>query len=140
MTYTLTGSVVDIVGAQDAIDLQVDIQANQPVVQDPAGDTTVLARAAVTLDEAGGFTVELARSGLVIQVPPGKTILDAVLDQGVDAPYSCTEGVCATCETRVLAGIPDHRDVVLSPEEQASNQTMMICCSGSLTPELTLDL
>ena len=91
-------------------------------------------------DTSGGFTVELARSGLTIQVPPGKTILDAVLDQGVDVPYSCTEGVCATCETRVLAGIPDHRDVVLSPEEQASNQTMMICCSGAKSERLVLDL
>lgn len=88
----------------------------------------------------GGFTVELARSGRVIQVPAGKTILDAVLDAGVDAPYSCMEGVCATCETRVIEGLPEHRDLVLSPEEQAANTTMMICCSGARSPRLVLDL
>jgi vanillate O-demethylase ferredoxin subunit len=50
------------------------------------------------------------------------------------------EGVCGTCETRVLDGIPDHRDRFLSKEEQATNKTMMICCSGAKTKSLTLDL
>jgi len=88
----------------------------------------------------GGFTVELRRSKRVITVPSGKTILDAVLDAGVDAPYSCMEGVCATCETRVLEGVPDHRDLVLSKHEQAANNRMMICCSGSKSAKLVLDL
>jgi vanillate O-demethylase ferredoxin subunit len=87
----------------------------------------------------GGFQVELARSGKVLDVPAGKTILDAMLEAGIDVPYSCLEGVCATCETRVLGGVPDHRDLVLSKEEQASNTVMMICCSGSKTPKLVLD-
>ena len=89
---------------------------------------------------AGGFTVVLAKSGKTIAVPPGKTILDAVLDAGINASYSCMEGVCASCETRVLEGIPDHRDLVLSKDEQAANKTMMICCSGSKTEKLVLDL
>ena len=88
----------------------------------------------------GGFVVELARSGKVVPVPRGMTILDALLEAGVDAPYSCMEGVCATCETRVIAGIPDHKDLVLTKEEHASNQVMMICCSGSKTEKLVLDL
>lgn len=88
---------------------------------------------------AGGFTVTLARSGLTVQVAAGKTILDALLEAGVDVPYSCMEGICASCETRVLEGVPDHRDLVLSKEEQASNTVMMVCCSGSKTPMLVLD-
>lgn len=88
---------------------------------------------------AGGFAVKLARSGRTVQVASGKTILDALLEVGVDIPYSCMEGVCASCETRVLEGIPDHRDLVLSKEEQASNTVMMVCCSGSKTPMLVLD-
>ncbi|MBV7482626.1 PDR/VanB family oxidoreductase [Bordetella sp. BOR01] len=87
----------------------------------------------------GGFKVELARSGKVLDVPAGKTILDVLLEAGVDVPYSCLEGVCATCETRVMAGVPDHRDLVLTKEEQASNNVMMVCCSGSRTPVLVLD-
>ena len=88
---------------------------------------------------AGGFTVECAKSGVTVQVPEGKSILDALLEAGVDVPYSCMQGVCATCETRVLEGIPDHRDLVLSKEEQASNAIMMVCCSGSKSARLVLD-
>jgi len=89
---------------------------------------------------SGGFEVELARSKRVIEVPQGKTILDALLENGVDVPYSCMEGVCASCETRVISGTPDHRDLVLSKTERAANDRMMICCSGSKSPVLTLDL
>lgn len=88
----------------------------------------------------GGFEVRLARSNRTIAVEPGKTILDALLDAGIAASFSCTEGICGTCETRVLEGIPDHRDLVLSKEEQEANRTMMICCSGSKSPTLVLDI
>lgn len=89
---------------------------------------------------AGGFEVELAQSGKTLTVGPGQTILDAMLAAGLDAPHSCREGVCGSCETRVLAGAPDHRDLVLTASERASGETMMICCSGSLGPKLILDL
>jgi ferredoxin-NADP reductase len=89
---------------------------------------------------AGGFEVRLARSGRSIPVCAGQTILDALLDAGVPISYSCSEGVCGTCETRVLEGIPDHRDVYLSDAEKAENKQIMICCSGSKTPTLLLDL
>ncbi|MDD1534740.1 MULTISPECIES: PDR/VanB family oxidoreductase [unclassified Bradyrhizobium] len=88
----------------------------------------------------GGFEVRLARSNRTIAVEPGKTILNALLDAGIMANYSCSEGVCGTCETRVIEGIPDHRDLFLSPEEQAANKTIMICCSGSKSGTLVLDL
>ena len=91
-------------------------------------------------DTTGGFVVELARTGRTLAVAPGKSILEALLDSGIEVPNSCREGVCAACETRVLAGIPDHRDLVLTREEQAANDTMMICCSGSKTERLVLDL
>jgi tetrachlorobenzoquinone reductase len=88
----------------------------------------------------GGFVVELARSGVTIAVPSGKTILDSVLEAGIETGFSCMEGVCGSCETKVLAGTPDHRDAILSPAERAANDTMMICCSGAKTERLTLDL
>ena len=89
---------------------------------------------------AGGFEVKLARSNRTITVEAGKSILNALLDAGIAASYACTEGVCGTCETRVIEGMPDHRDLFLSKEEQAENKTMMICCSGSKSPTLVLDL
>ena len=88
----------------------------------------------------GGFTVVLAQSGQQFLVPPGKTILETLLDAGVEVPYSCMEGVCGTCETRVIEGVPDHRDLVLSEAEQAEGKTMMICCSGCKGDRLVLDL
>ncbi len=88
----------------------------------------------------GGFDVRLHRSGRTVTVPPGETILDILLDAGVNVSFSCTEGVCGTCETKVIDGIPDHRDTFLSDEEKAENSKIMICCSGSKSPVLTLDL
>ena len=88
----------------------------------------------------GGFEVRLARSNRTIAVEAGKTILDALLDAGIAANYACTEGVCGTCETRVIEGTPDHRDQFLSREEQAANNTIMICCSGAKSRTLVLDI
>jgi vanillate O-demethylase ferredoxin subunit len=88
----------------------------------------------------GGFEVRLARSNRTIKVEQGKTILNALLDAGISANYACTEGVCGTCETRVIEGIPDHRDLFLGKDEQATNKTMMICCSGSKSSTLVLDI
>lgn len=87
----------------------------------------------------GGFLVELARSGRTVAVPHGSTILEALANAGFLLPNSCQQGVCGTCETRVLAGVPDHRDSIMTPSERAANKTMMICCSGSLSERLVLD-
>jgi vanillate O-demethylase ferredoxin subunit len=88
----------------------------------------------------GGFTVKLARSGGAVRVAPGCTILDALREHGIHVPASCEQGICGTCETRVLAGRPDHRDSLLSGDEKAANNVMMICCSGSRDDVLVLDL
>lgn len=88
----------------------------------------------------GGYVVVLSKRGVRLQVDRGCTILDTLLAHGVDVPSSCREGVCGLCETRVLDGVPDHRDQVLSRAEQAANQSMMICCSGARSTELVLEL
>jgi ferredoxin-NADP reductase len=88
----------------------------------------------------GGFEVRLAKSGRTIAIAPGKTILATLLDAGVAVSYACSEGTCGTCETRVIEGIPDHRDVYLTDDEHAGNKQIMICCSGSKSPVLVLDL
>ena len=88
----------------------------------------------------GGFLVELARSGRTIAVPQGSTILETLTNAGFVLANSCQQGVCGTCETRVISGIPDHRDSILTTNERNSNKTMMICCSGSKSERLILDL
>lgn len=91
-------------------------------------------------DTGGGYTVVLGRSGTRVAVAPGQTMLAALLEAGASVSFACSEGVCGTCETTVLAGEPEHRDAVLTEDERAANKTVMICCSGSRTPELVLDL
>ena len=91
-------------------------------------------------DLKGGFTVELARSRKTLQVLEGMTVLDALKAAGLSVPSSCHEGVCGMCETKVLEGMPDARDSVLTAEEKAAGKTMMVCCSGALSRRLVLDL
>jgi ferredoxin-NADP reductase len=86
------------------------------------------------------FEVELALSNLVLTVPPDKSVLQVIAEAGVDVLSSCGEGTCGTCETSILAGQADHRDSVLTPEEQAENGSMMICVSRSKQPRLVLEL
>ncbi|MDT7841483.1 PDR/VanB family oxidoreductase [Streptomyces justiciae] len=86
------------------------------------------------------FEVELARSGGTVTVPADVSVLDAVRAAGVEVLYSCTEGTCGTCETDVLDGTPDHRDSVLTDEEQEAGETMMICVSRCRGRRLVLDL
>ncbi|MEU9295981.1 PDR/VanB family oxidoreductase [Streptomyces sp. NPDC048266] len=87
-----------------------------------------------------GFDVELKRSGRILRVEPGRTLLDAVREVVPGVAYSCEEGWCGTCETKVLAGTPEHHDSVLGEEEKASGTTMMICVGRSRTDRLVLDL
>ena len=86
------------------------------------------------------FTIELARSGLTLEVPAARTILHVVRDHGIDVVSACEEGVCGTCETRVLEGVAEHRDVLLNEAEREAGRTMMICISRAKTPKLVLDL
>lgn len=85
------------------------------------------------------FEVEFARSGVAVTVPANRSILDLAEELGVDIDSSCQEGVCGSCETRVISGIPDHRDEVLSEKERAAGQTMMVCVSRSCSARLVLD-
>ena len=86
------------------------------------------------------FDVELRRRGKTFHVPIGETILDVLLANDVYVSHSCREGVCGSCETRVLDGVPDHMDNVLSPRERASNELIMVCCSGCSSGKLVLDI
>jgi ferredoxin-NADP reductase len=98
------------------------------------------AKEEASANELGGFWVELTRSGEEYFIPPGKKVLEVLFDAGVDVDYSCELGICGACETRVISGTPIHHDSVLSEEEQASNEKVMICCCGCATERLVLDM
>jgi phthalate 4,5-dioxygenase reductase subunit len=84
------------------------------------------------------FTVKLARSGRVVAVPAGVSILEALRREDIPVPSSCESGTCGTCRTGLVAGVADHRDYVLGEDEQAGE--IMICVSRAVSPQLELDL
>ena len=85
------------------------------------------------------FELVLKRSEQVLTVEPGQSVLEAMEVSGLEPDNSCREGICGTCETVVLEGLPDHRDSLLSDEERAANETMMICVGRCLGERLVLD-
>jgi ferredoxin-NADP reductase len=88
----------------------------------------------------GPFEVELVRSGVTVTVAPQVSVLDAVHAAGIEVLASCRQGVCGTCETTVLAGLPDHRDSLLDDDDRAAGDCMYPCVSRSCTDRLVLDL
>jgi vanillate O-demethylase ferredoxin subunit len=96
--------------------------------------------APVKSEADGSFQVKLASSGRIVVVPKARSVVQALAEVGVDIATSCEQGVCGTCLTRVLEGEPDHRELFLTPEEQAANDQFTPCCSRSKSPLLVLDL
>ena len=86
------------------------------------------------------FIIELKASDRSLSVPADRTILDVVRDVMPDAPSSCEEGFCGSCETRVISGDVEHRDTILSEQERQENRTMMICVSRATSAKLVIDL
>ncbi len=92
------------------------------------------------IDDSSSFEVALARSALTLQVPAGRTILEVLQENGVDAPSSCEQGACGTCLTTVIEGEPDHQDVYLSDGEKAAKDRIITCVSRAKSRRLVLDI
>ncbi|WP_433215916.1 2Fe-2S iron-sulfur cluster-binding protein [Microtetraspora malaysiensis] len=86
------------------------------------------------------FDVHLARTGCTVRVKEDQRLIEAVREAVPGLSYDCEKGYCGACETRVLAGTPEHRDSLLTPEERESGRTMMICVGRAASPKLVLDL
>ncbi|WP_432731585.1 PDR/VanB family oxidoreductase [Variovorax sp. W6] len=95
---------------------------------------------ALTTGPQDEFEVELRSSGRVVRVPASLSVVDALAAEGIDIPVSCAQGVCGTCLTRLLEGEVEHRDLYLTPEEQAANDQFLPCCSRARSARLVLDL
>lgn len=106
--------------------LHVERFTAKEIAADPAGDRP--------------FEVTMERSGLTVAVGVDESIVDALDRAGIQVETSCREGICGSCETRVLAGSPVHRDSILSEEEQQSGDVMMLCVGRASTSRLVLDL
>jgi ferredoxin len=100
----------------------------------------VSARGTLDREKEHAFEVELKDSGIVISVPADQTLLASLRGANIDVQSDCEEGLCGSCEVRVLAGEVDHRDVVLTRSERESNTKMMSCCSRARGAKLVLEL
>ncbi|KIC07679.1 oxidoreductase [Leisingera sp. ANG-M1] len=92
------------------------------------------------IDDSSTFEVALARSAMTLQVPAGKTILEVLQENGIEAPSSCEQGACGTCLATVIEGEPDHQDVYLTPTEKAAGDKIITCVSRSKSNRLVLDI
>jgi ferredoxin-NADP reductase len=86
------------------------------------------------------FEVELRSTGQVIKVAAEQSIIQALESAGLDVLYDCQRGDCGVCQCGVIAGVPDHRDVILTDAEKAANNVIQICVSRAKTERLVLDL
>ena len=86
------------------------------------------------------FEVELKDSGIVVPVRADQTVLQALRAANVDIQSDCEEGLCGSCEVRVLQGQVDHRDLVLTHAERAAHVKMMTCCSRAAGSRLVIEL
>lgn len=91
-------------------------------------------------DARQSYSLELRRSGKTFEVRPDTTLHEVLKACKANVPFSCEEGVCGSCETKVIEGDIDHRDSVLTAAERASNKVMMVCVSGCKSEKLVLDL
>lgn len=106
-----------------------------------SADTVHLERFGAEVNTDGApFTVVAARSKVSFEVQPGERIAEKLIAHGIEVRMSCQSGVCGTCVTRVIDGMPDHRDHVQTATEKASNRTITVCCSRSKTRRLVLDI
>jgi vanillate monooxygenase ferredoxin subunit len=118
-------AVREAVAARPGLVLHLEYFTAEPPVLDVAADS---------------FRVKLAKSGTTVEVNANQTIIEALRAAGIEVETSCEQGVCGTCLTAVLAGRPDHRDLMLTEEEQKAGDRMLLCVSRSLDAELVLDL
>jgi ferredoxin-NADP reductase len=94
----------------------------------------------ISHDGDTAFDITIKSTGEKITIPADKSILEVLKEKGMKVESSCKTGVCGSCETAVLSGVPDHRDGILLPEEKAENDCMMICVSRALSDDLVLDI
>ncbi|MFE5677725.1 PDR/VanB family oxidoreductase [Streptomyces erythrochromogenes] len=114
------------------------MQAVTAAVRDPAAVHLERFAPSVAPGAARAFTVELRRSGRVVEVGPQESTLAAVRRELPDTPYSCEQGFCGTCQHRVLSGEVDHRDDLLTDQERG--ESMLLCVSRAKGDRLALDL
>ncbi len=82
--------------------------------------------------------VQLNGETFDIAIPSDKTVLEALLDAGKDAPYSCTSGACSTCVARITEGEVEMDACFALDEEEINSGLVLTCQSRAKTGKLKL--
>lgn len=131
------GAAVYVCGPPAFIDAAVERTASWP---EGAVHVERFALAEPVVTDGASFTVIAASSGQEMPVGEHETIAEVLERNGYEVFLSCEQGICGSCLTGVVAGIPDHRDEVQTAAEHAANTQINVCCSRARTPTLTLDI
>ncbi|MGY2747334.1 hypothetical protein [Arthrobacter sp. UYCu723] len=92
------------------------------------------------IDEGQRFAVNLARSGIRLEVPAGIPLLETLEKEGKTSPASALKASAGGCSLSVLRAAPQPRDLNLTDQQKAANTIMMCCVSRGIDQELELDL
>lgn len=87
-----------------------------------------------------GFEIQVKGDPRIIRVPPNVTAAEALIAAGFDIPTSCSQGVCGTCITKILEGVPEHRDSYFTDAERAQNDCFTPCCSRAKGGRLVIEI
>jgi ferredoxin-NADP reductase len=140
VTEVVAGAAGAVIYACGPARLLDDLQVAADAAGVPLSVERFRSEAAQPVDGDRPFEVELSPSGRTITIPVGRSILDRLAEEGIHVTSSCRSGTCGTCETFVVTGEPDHRDAILTPQERAESEVMMICVSRCRGDRLVLEM
>lgn len=132
----------ELAASPDALVYACGPEAMLSAVQELGGDRVrveYFSAPAVEYEPGGAFSILLQRSGLELEVQPEQSILEVMREAGADVLSDCEEGICGSCETRVVDGDVEHRDFVLTAHEKERGDCLMVCVSRAACPLLVLD-
>jgi ring-1,2-phenylacetyl-CoA epoxidase subunit PaaE len=85
------------------------------------------------------ITVTLDQETETFEMPQSKSVLEAVLDEGLDAPYSCQGGICSTCIARIKEGKAEMRKNQILTDSEIAEGLILTCQAHPTTPTFAVD-
>lgn len=75
----------------------------------------------------------------LLEVAPGKTILETALQDHMQVPYSCKNGTCGICVAKLLDGNVHMRQNYILPQQQLDEGYILLCQSHPLDNRVTVE-
>lgn len=101
------------------------LSIRRPTAQLPRRPPWARIAAAQPPPRAYKVTIEHGSESRVLEVEEDETILSRALDEGMDVPHDCKLGVCMTCPARLVSGVVDQSDGMLSDDVVAQGYALL---------------